>query len=149
MFTCCTYVRNNSPLACRLVCIKMEIIVLMPNVPVPPPPSLSYSLYKSQPQTRGTKRFLLKIPRLNPVLCLGTPQAGLGEEGDRGELRCVPWCHTGWDREAAAGKGRHGPAPGRGSGALGFSGSRCSGCPGDGAVFLWPLPPVPLTSQSV
>ena len=34
-------------------------------------------------------------------------------------------------------------------GALGFFGSRFRGCPGDGAVFLWPLPPVPLTSQSV
>lgn len=42
MFACCTYVGNNSPLACRLVCIKMEIIVLMPNGPVLPPPPVLF-----------------------------------------------------------------------------------------------------------
>lgn len=113
MFTRCTYVRNNSPLACRLVCIKMEIIVSMPNVPVPPPPSLFIPFIQiTASNKRGKKsliRFLLKTSKLNPVLCLGTPRAGLGEEGDRGGLRC----HTGGDREAAT-------APGRGCGGSGL-----------------------------
>lgn len=106
MFTCCTYVRNNSPLACRLVCIKMEIIVLMPNVPVPPPPSLSTQFIQitafNKREKKSFIKFLLKVSKLNPVLCLGTPQAG---QGDRRELRCVPGCDTGWDREAAPGRG--------------------------------------------
>lgn len=105
MFTCCTYVRNNSPSARRLVCIKMEIIVSMPNVPVPPPPSLFIQFIQitasNKRDEKSLIRFLLKIPKLNPVLCLGTPQAGLGEEGTGGApvSRC---CDTGRARELRA-----------------------------------------------
>lgn len=67
----------------------------------------------------------------------GAPQDGDGDRDRNG------------DRD---GDGEVAPARGRALGALGARsvfGSRFFGCPGDGAVFLWPLPPVPLTSQSV
>lgn len=150
MFTCCTYVRNNSPSARRLVCIKMEIIVLMPNVPVPPPPTLFIEFTQitasNERRKKSLIRFLLKTSKLNPVLCLGTPQAGLGEEGDRGDTLGCPQAVTRDGSGAAAAPGRGRGAPG----APGFLGSRFGGCPGDGAVLLWPLPPLlSLTSQSV
>lgn len=85
MFTCCTYVPNNSPSACRLVCIKMEIIVLMPNVPVPPPPSLFTQFIQITASNKRDKKsliwLLLKISKLNPALCLGTPQPGPERHG--------------------------------------------------------------------
>lgn len=63
----------------------MEIIVLMPNVPVPPPPSLFIPFIQITASNKREKeslmRFLLKASKLNPVLRLGTARAGLGEEG--------------------------------------------------------------------
>lgn len=76
----------------------MEIIVLMPNVPVPPPPSLFIEFTQITASNGRHKksliRFLLKTSKLNPVLCLGTPQAGLGEEGDRGDTLGCPQAVT-------------------------------------------------------
>lgn len=118
MFTYCTYVQNNSPLACHLVRIKMEIIVLMPNGPIrPPPPFLFIQFIQiTSLNKRHKKSFDLvsfEDTQIESLAVAGDTSAQAGWSGfcpgpcrDWGDPRCLPWSTPGWGWGGCTHKGK-------------------------------------------